>query len=538
MRTHRIATATALLLAALALSCENNQAPQDLGGEIVLRFDPAAGSGSLMRASVFDSVVVNVFRSGSSIRLEGSHGVKITNDNPITVPVSCIAENNKRVAVDLYVGRALTYHGYAEDVDVTAGATTPVSVDVSRFLITDLTLTPQIIPTGAAFTLKWPSAPAAASYRVESSATTDFATIASSQAATDTTLDVHVGQGAHYFRVRPLTPYEQGLPSPHKFGYVTAGSNQVKVFTVSATVIPTETITITGEQLDFPGTHALMGADTLAIEGAAWGQLIARVPRIARTNKVTITNSLGAATSNKEVVVQRIAYVTALPASSTSTDYLVRIEALNDDFDKSGVAVIPLSDLDTRDMNVFDVIVIAADTGTLKTNWGGANQGKRIDAIAGSDANVLAIGRGGVSFLQNTVTSLNLTYTTAVDSDRQYFEDDRNADCFTTPHNVSKQDITFCGVASSTVTLAIDKQSKPAGVGLYGATDGSCPLGLCSSNEQWALADFSFRNANDRPVVYFFWGYAGAPNDLSADGKNCLGNTVTMLYKEWSGRTP
>ena len=69
--------AVSLLLAALALSCERNEAPEELGGEIVLRFEPGASPGALMRASVFDSVVVNVFRSGSSVRLEASHGVGI-----------------------------------------------------------------------------------------------------------------------------------------------------------------------------------------------------------------------------------------------------------------------------------------------------------------------------------------------------------------------------------------------------------------------------------------------------------------------------
>jgi hypothetical protein len=192
--THRTTIAVSLLCAALALSCERNEAPEDLGGQIVLRFEPGASPGALMRASVFDSVVVNVFRSGSSVRLEASHGVGIHDDNPISVPVSCVAEDNKKVAVDLYVGRALAYHGYNADVDVTAGQTTPVSIDVSKFFITDLTLTPQVIPNGAAFTLRWPSTPAAASYHVEMSTTVDFATIASSQAATDTTLDVHWGR--------------------------------------------------------------------------------------------------------------------------------------------------------------------------------------------------------------------------------------------------------------------------------------------------------------------------------------------------------
>jgi hypothetical protein len=268
---HRIPIAGALLLVALALSCENTQAPVATDGQIVLRFEGSTGTTSpLVRASVFDSVVVNVYRSGSPLRVEVSHGVAITNDNPITVPVVCIAENGKKVGVDLYVNRALAYHGYNSDVDVAAGRSTAISIDVSKFFITDLTLTPQVIPNGAAFTLHWPAAPAAASYRVEQSTTMDFATIASSQTAADTTLDVHVGQGSHFFRVRPVTPYAQGPASPERFGYVTDGSNQVRVTDVSSTVIPLETIAITGENLDFPGTQALIGADTLTIVSISW----------------------------------------------------------------------------------------------------------------------------------------------------------------------------------------------------------------------------------------------------------------------------
>ena len=524
--------AAALMAIAWMTSCNNAEAPHPTDGQIVLRFEPAAGTGApLLRASVFDSVVVNVFRSGAAVKREASHGVAITNDNPVTVPVDCIAENGKKVGVDLYIGRVLAYHGYNANVDVAVGKTTAVNVDVSKFFIDRLTLTPQVIPNGAAFTLHWPAAPAAANYRVEESATMDFATILSTQSATDTTLDVHVGAGSHFFRVRPVTPYSSGPASPERFGYVTAGSNQVKVLGVNSEVIPTETITITGENLDFPDTHALMGTDTLTVESMAWGTLVARVPRQADTNKVTVTSSLGTSTSGKEVDVDHIAYVTAAPASQTTTDYVTLMESFGVDYAKSGVAIIPLADLDRRDMNVFNVVVLAADTGTLKANWGGANQGVRLGAIADSDANVLAMGRGGVTFLQNTITSLNLTYTTAVDNNRQYFESNLNAFCFTQPHNVSKRDVTFCNVASSTVALNIDSSSPPAGVGLYAATDGSCPLGFCSSNDQWALADFRFNNSGGQPVIYMFWGYAGAPTDLSADGKNCLANIVAGLYK-------
>jgi len=256
---------------------------------------------------------------------------------------------------------------------------------------------------------------------------------------------------------------------------------------------------------------------------------VARVPRSANTNKVTVTSSLGSNTSSKEVSVLHIAYVTAAPASSATTDYVTLIENSDADYDNSGVAVIPLADLDRRDMNVFEVIVVAADTGTLKANWGGNSQGVRVSAIADSDARVLAIGRGGVTFLQNALTSTNLTYTTAVDSDRQCYEYQQNATVFTTPHNVSKQDITLCNVPSSTVALNI-AHPAPAGTALYASTDRSCLIG-CTPNDQWMLADFRFNNTGGKPVIYLFWGYAGSATDLSGDGKNCLANVVAMLYK-------
>jgi len=181
---------------------------------------------------------------------------------------------------------------------------------------------------------------------------------------------------------------------------------------------------------------------------------------------------------------------------------------------------------------VFDVIAVASDTGTLKTNWGGTNQGQRISAIADTDASVLAIGRGGVAFLQNTLTSTNLIYTTAVDGDRKYYESDKDAPIFKTPHGVAGPEVTFCNVASTTVALDIPRDQAPAGTVLYAGIAKSCILTICSPTEQWALADFRFTNAGAKQVIYFFWGYAGEPNELSADGKNCLGNVVTMLYTQ------
>src|SRR4030095_360102 len=100
--------AAGILLAALALSCDNNEAPQMNDGRIVLRFDPGAGSAvPAVRASVFDSVVVYVDRGRATVNREFSKGVAITDASPVNIEVACIAEHGKRVGVNLYSGRVL-----------------------------------------------------------------------------------------------------------------------------------------------------------------------------------------------------------------------------------------------------------------------------------------------------------------------------------------------------------------------------------------------------------------------------------------------
>ena len=81
------------------------------------------------------------------------------------------------------------------------------------------------------------------------------------------------------------------------------------------------------------------------------------------------------------------------------------------------------------------------------------------------------------------------------------------------------------------MALNISSSPAPTFTNLYASTGKNCDLLGCNPNDQWALADFRFDNAGGDPVIYLFWGYAGAASDLGADGKNCLGNVVTMLYK-------
>jgi hypothetical protein len=532
MKRHIVLLIAGLVSAGFLGSCESPEAPSTTDGKIVLRFEPAAKVASLqagnMAASQFDSVVVNVFRPGTPLRLEVSKGAAITSDDPINIAVGCIAENGKKVGVDLYSGRTLLYHGSNPDVDVIAHQTTPVSIDVYSFYVSSLTLTPPIIPDGAAFTLHWPAVPAATKYRLEESATPDFATIASSQSPTDTTIDVHVAPGSHYFRVRPTSPYATGSATPSKFGYVTGSSNGVKITAVDDAVIPGETIKITGENLDYPGTQATIGTTALSIESSAWGEIVARAPRNATTGKVTVSSTLGSDTSNKEVVVQRIAYVSA--TGEYATAYINLLAQHADDFGQSGVVSVPVAQLDTRDMSVFDIIIVAHDTGTLRTNWGGG-QPARAAVIENSNANVIAIGKGGAIFLSLISNAASVPTTNSIDADRSYFENDKSDAIFNTPHSVGGPDLTMCTAPTNSLAFSIGSP-YPAGVALYASTGKNCNLlGICSPNDQWALADFRFKDPDGTLVVYFFWGYASDPGYLTNNGSDCLGNVMNMLYK-------
>ena len=289
-------------------------------------------------------------------------------------------------------------------------------------------------------------------------------------------------------------------------------------------MIPGERFAVLGENLDFPGTRAWIGPDELTVESASWDSLVVTLPLAATTNLVTVSG-LGSDTSSNPLVALRVAYVT--DGGTVASGYVSALEKHGDDFGNSGVAIIPVEDLDTRDMNVFDIIVVAHDTGALQANWGGG-QPARAAAIANSRANVLAIGKGGAVFL-DLVDAASAPVNTAVD-DGIFYVDNANAQIFKTPHTVSGTRPAF-GASATTVTFLMS--TAPAGVALYASTDDNgCPLLICNPNDKWVLADFRFNNPAGRPVVYFYWGYAGDPGGLTTNGTNCLGNVMYMLYRD------
>ena len=533
----RLTRAFIIVAAVFALSCASSpNEPLLPDGRIVFRFENGAAmtsdAASLAFAPSFDSLVVRVFRGGSGIVPEVAKGVALDGVGPIEISLGCIAENHKRVSVELFTGRLMSYHGANTDVNVLPGQPNSVPVDAYEFLIDTLEVAPQpVVPVGTSYTLRWNKAQAATSYLVQSSASPLFTTIDWEQAVTDTVLNRAEGAGAHYFRVAPRTSFANGHAAGPKFGYVVGGGAKVKVNAlVPSRVIPGELFTIVGENLDFPGTTATIGADNLEVVSASWDSLVVRLSRSARTNLVTVTSgnpAFESDVSGKPLVALRVAYVTV--NGTYATEYVNQLESHSHDFDNSGIAVIPIEQLDTRDMNVFDVIIVAQDTGTLPVNWGDGEP-SRAAVIAASPANVLAIGRGGAVFLSLVVPGTNYATSSVVDGDHKYFTPNSNAAIFNQPpHDIPTPDLGLFDVPAPTIALNIAGPDYPANVNLYASTGKSCILTVCSPNDLWAMADFKTTNTGGRPVVYFFSGFIGSPEDLNAEGRECFGNIMYLL---------
>ena len=502
---------------------------------VVLRFEPPAPAMSAASqgggpAAVFDSVIVRVFRPGTPILMEKWQGAQVGVD-PVEMSLSCVAENNKRISVELFYSGLLTHHGANVDVDVVAGTYTPVTVDASKFYVDELLVTPSVVSDPAPFDLSWTSAPAAAWYHLQASTTPNFAVIEWEQNVTDTVTTADLPPGMHYLRVIPKTDFATGLRTGPEGGYVTAGSGTPLITGFSAPeVIPGETVTILGENLDAPGTQAWIGngpAQEMAILSSSWGALLVRVPRAASTDVVAVSSPLppGGALAPELLIVQRVAYVTT--GNQYANEYREVLFDHRDDFGYSGVAVIPVTDLDTRDMGVFDVVIVANDTGTDADDWGGGVP-SRATAIAATGANVLALGEGGLAFLRVVAAVGNAPqYQTDQTS---YYTETPNASIFTTPHDVIGGLSQWVDISSTDApTFAIDIRSPvPAGVTLHACTD----LNVILPNNRWSLVEFQVPDVFSAKKRYVFFGYGHDPKKFTKQGSDLLGNAMHLLYKE------
>jgi hypothetical protein len=511
-----------LLVAApimFALNCSTPNEPVEPQGNIVLRMvassapSDAAAPAIALASPGFDSVAVSVFRAGGAIVREITKGAALDADS-VDVSLSCAAEPNKRVGVDLFQSGTMIYHGANTDVDVVANRRTSVLVDVYPFAISSFTSSPGVTNEGSAFALRWSDVAIATSYLIEASPTADFDTIEWQQTVTDTISAAQLGPGSHYFRVAPRTPYATGSFVGPQFGYVLSGSNKVEITGFGAPgAIPGDEISIFGENLDFPGTQLKIGTKVMEIVSSSWGEIVARMPRDATTATVSATSSLGTAVSKDELIAQRIAYVTMTGQFAKS--FIDLMWTYKADVANSGVVAVPIPDLDTRDMSVFDVIVVANDTGTDVSNWGGGSTARAL-AIVASDANVLAMGDGGISFLLIAVPAFR--GNVSVTSQTSCYTSNPSATIFQSPHSLGVSPlggwIDFC--QNNERTLSVNNSN---GTSQYAST------GILSN--KWVLMDDVVGSQR-----YFYWGFAADPKGFAKAGQDCMANIMNLLVKE------
>jgi hypothetical protein len=470
---------------------------------------------------LIDSAVVRIFRPDG--KPEASQGAAVPDVGQISLVISCVAELNKRVSIELYDRGQMVYHGVNEDVDVVTNQNTKAAIDAYFFQTSGLSFGESVVVDGSPFMATWAAVPGATQYLFQASMTPGFEAIDDERIVADAFTSITRNPGAHYFRVAAMTDYASGTFTVPGVGYVLGGALVQDITGLSELeVIPGETVSIRGENLDFPDVQVFLGPTQCSIISRAWDELVIEIPRVGESEIIWVSSSLGFASSDDVLRVSRIAYVSK---SETNFDQYKRyIEYYPSMIANSSVVSIRVTELDWRDMSVFDVIVLASDLGSSAQDWGDGVPA-RANVVANSGANILAIGVGGGIYLGMTTPVISGLNMSAVVQATYYLPNGTEAP-FTTPIVVTAPgpiNMQFCVAPVISITLQVDDAAKPGALNLYAET--------FVNSDEWTLADFSV-NFNQRSVKHFFWGYAGDPSTLTIPAADCLNNVVFDLYKD------
>ena len=210
-----------------------------------------------------DSVAVSVFfPPGPGKQKETQKGAAIPPAaSTVSVELTVIAQDNKRVAVELFQGGRLLFFGVDEDVDVRAGENTRVSINTAPFEITAFFRDRIFVAAGVNFNFLWNRVQNASSYLFEASLDSDFSVVAFDTTVTDTVARASLAWGYYHFRVRPQNDYAMGDASAVQSLYVYGATGAPTISGLSTTEAPRgEVVTATGTNLDYPGTTVTLGA--------------------------------------------------------------------------------------------------------------------------------------------------------------------------------------------------------------------------------------------------------------------------------------
>ena len=509
--------AAAALAATLVGGCSPSAGPEAVGTVSFSLHESAGGEddGRPMRApTAVDSIVVRVFRAGSGAKLETSKGVPYDGSSDVQVTLTCVAEAGKKVSVELFDHARMMYFGAEEDVDVTPLQDTAVAIDAWDIFIDQFQVEPQMVTVGTAFEVRWSSVAAPGRYLLQESQSVDFSTVVNEILTTDTTVSFQRGTGAHYFRVVPVNAYAVGTVTLPAFCYVAETSEPAPTIDAiePAEAAPLERVTIRGSKLDLPGSQVLLGPTPCPIISATNTSMLIQIPREGRTGRVTLKSILGEATAPDAFVVNRIAYVTRSGEYVESYRKLITADSVI--IGGSGVEVVVNDRLYTRDMSVFDLVVVGHDNGSEGFVLDAAQAG----AIIASGSQIMAIGAGGYVYLRYASKEVD-TLTVAVSQRQDLYVPDLSLPVFVEPYPIVFQMFNFVRMCDpAQYFIGIDVTSKPQSMTLYAS--------FFSGSKSWALLDVL---TGEKSIRNFFWGYAGDPGSLTSDGKSCFLNALNLL---------
>jgi hypothetical protein len=520
----RVAAVIVPITLLLLAGCSPTHEPESQGTISLRLYIEDTPSGDVFAAPVQfvpDSAVVRVFRGGSGVTHEVSRGVAVNGASAVDVTVNCIAEEDKKVSVELFSSGTMINFGVNTQVDVVEDENTDVMIDAYDIYVDDLDVSdPLIDPGDPPVDVYWNPVPAADSYLLLESTSPNFEQhLTQSFLTTDTVMTRNRPAGPWYYTVAPLNPFTVGSLSNIAYAYVVSLTEQdprIDDMTPQE-VVPGDHVTLSGENLDVPG-RVWLGTVICPTVSASETERVFVVPATGHTGAVSFENLMNTVGAPSILVVDRIAYVTRSNQDESSAQWykdLIESEGnLN-----SGVAVIPLDEVADRDMRVFDVIIVAHDVGT---GTFGPRQ-EQVDAIAESAAQVLAIGSGGLAFFSQALPDFNgLNFTR--DFRRDLYIPDGSIPLFQSPYQIAPSGPSTQVMCQDDQSFAgIDLGVRPASVATYAA------LSATDNPNSYALLEAVTTSQLQQAVHNVYWGYEGDPDRLSGLGRGCVSNIIIYL---------
>jgi hypothetical protein len=491
-------------------------------GSISLRVyleEPAMDGFSLIPTQGMpDSVVARVFRGGAGANLETSSGAAINGASEVDLTITCVAEEGKKVSVELFSGPHMVYFGVNEQVDVVESENTNVMIDAWDMYVSSIDVTPTMVIEGASYTVYWSRPTAAGSFLLLESPDSDFPQqVTQSYLTTDTTLTFQRPAGAYYYAVVPINTYAWGTVSNVAYGYVqTVGEQPPSVNSVyPSDAAPGERVTLRGSNMDLPGTRVFVGGVECPVVSAKESELDFVVAVGANTGTISLETLMGIINPLPPVwiTVNRIAYVSATGGDADWYADLMKGESSI----ISGLAMVPLAEVADRDMRVFDVIILADDVGS----GGVVSDSPELDAIVNSGANVLAVGRGGRAYVSEVITEIKgLSVTTEWRQDLYVL--DGSVPIFQSPYPIAPQGpatVQMCRAPQPFAGIDIDILNMPL----------VTPLAALSIDAPQSYVMLYLGSGLQNQVHNVYWGFEGKPAELSDQGQECVLNILNFL---------